>query len=175
MLKKSYLLLCLTASVCVCGPCHAGKEFPEGMSESLTLSAPSPSPPSTAQTTSVGHFKLDLAGCRLTYEGAGKTGVVDFDIPAPCQFNRNAKGEVRVVRTGKSQTLLVESSSPADPTTHMSVKDCSTFIRGIIVTRQEIRISAQTQQVAKCLPTEWDEKMFHAFAARTQSAANMSR
>jgi hypothetical protein len=173
MIKKGCLLLYLT--VLVCGPGHAGKEFPEEMPASPSLSVPSTAPPSTVQTASVGNFKLRLAGCRLTYEGAGKTGAVDFDFSAPCQFNRNATGEVRVVRTGKNRTLLVESSRPADPSTRLSAKDCTTSIRGIIVTPQEIRFSVQTQQVTQCLPADWDEKMFHAFAAKTQSAASLSR
>lgn len=161
MIEKRCLLLSLAVLACNSG--HAGKEFPEG--------GPTPPPPSaqsSAQTAHVDNFKLSLAGCRLTYEGAGKIGVVDFDFPAPCQFSRNAAGEVRVVRTGKNRTLLVESSRPADPSTRLTANDCATFIRGVTVTLKDIRLSVQTQKVAQCLPAEWDEKMFHIFAANTQ-------
>lgn len=166
MIKKGCLPLCL--AIFVCGPAHAGKEFPEGMPASPP--SPRPSAPPSVQTTRVGGFELSLAGCRLTYRGAGKTGAVDFDFPLPCQFNRNAAGEVRVVQTGKNRTLLVESSRPADPSTRLSAKDCATFVRGVIVTPKDIRLSAQTQKVAQCLPADWDATMFHAFAARTLPA-----
>lgn len=163
MIEKRRLLFSL--AILACNPGHAGKEFPEGRPIS-----PPPSTQSSAQTADVGNFKLSLAGCRLTYEGAGKTGAVDFDFPAPCQFSRNAAGAVRVVRTGNNQTLLVESSRPADPSTRLTASDCATFIRGVTVTPKDIRLSAQTQKVARCLPAEWDEKMFHIFAANTQPA-----
>ena len=169
MIEKGRLLLALT--VLACNPAHAGKEFPEGMPPSPSAQAGATS---SAQTAEVGGFKLSLAGCRLTYEGAGKTGAVDFDFPLPCQFNRNAAGEVRVVRTGKNRTLLVESSRPADPATRLSANDCATLVRGVIVTPKDIRLSAQTQKVAQCLPADWDETMFHAFAARTLPTASAS-
>lgn len=167
MTHKACLLFFL-AVIC-CGSSQAGKEFPEGMPASPPLSAQS-----TAQTAAVGHFKLSLAGCRLTYRGIGKTGTVDFDFPTPCQFSRDRKGDARVVRTGKNRTLLVESSRPAAPSTRLSAKDCVTFVRGVIVTPKEIRLSVQTQKVAQCLPAEWDEKMFYAFAAKTQPADDSS-
>mgnify|MGYP000877275788 CR=1 FL=1 len=167
MEKKGCLPLYL--AVLVCGLAHTGKAFPEEMPGS-----PSPSAQPSAQTARVGNFKLSLAGCRLAYEGAGKTGAVDFDFPLPCQFNRNAAGEVRVVRTGKNRTLLVESSRPADPATRLSANDCATLVRGVIVTPKDIRLSAQTQKVAQCLPADWDETMFHAFAARTLPTASAS-
>jgi len=172
MLKKGCLLLYLT--VLGCGLGHAGKEFPEGMP---TPPAPSvqPSAPSGAQTARVGHYRLSLAGCRLTYESADKTGTVELDFPLPRPFNRNATGEARVVRTGKSQTLLVESSRPADPATRLSANECITFVRGVIVTPTDLRLSAQTQKVAQCLPADWDEKMFQIFAARTVPAASALR
>lgn len=172
MIEKRCLLLSL--AVLACNPGHAGKEFPEGQPTPPPPSAQS-STPSSAQTTHIGHFKLSLAGCRLTYEGTGKTGAVDFDFPAPCQFSRNAAGVVRVVRTGKNRTLLVESSRPADPSTRLTAHDCATFIRGVTVTPKDIRLSVQTQKVAQCLPAEWDEKMFHIFAANTQPADASSK
>lgn len=167
-MKKICLLLSVTAISCGSG--HAGQPS-QDVPASQQPAAQSVSPSPTVQTTTAGNFKLSLAGCQLTYEGAGKTGRVDFDFPDPCQFNRDRKGDVRVVRTGKTLTLLVESSRPADPSTRLSTRDCVTSIRGVIVTPKEIRLSVQTQKVAQCLPAEWDEKMFHAFAAKTQPTA----
>ncbi len=172
MVKKTCLSLVLTA-IC-CGSSQAGKEFSEGIPASPS-SAQSTAPLPTVQTAAVGNFKLRLANCRLTYEGVGKSGAINFDFPVPCQFGRNSKGEVRVVRTGKNQTLLVEGSRPSDPSTRLTVKDCATFIRGVIVTAKDIRLSVQTQTVAQCLPAEWDEKMFHAFAANTRPADPSSK
>lgn len=170
-MKRICLLLSLTAISC--GPGHTGQPS-QDVQVSQQPAAQPISPSSTVQTTAVGNFKLSLAGCRLIYEGAGKTGRVDFDFPGPCQFSRDRKGDIRVVPTGKTLTLLAESSGPADPSTRLSTRDCATFIRGITVTPREIRLSVQTQKVAQCLPAEWDEKMFHAFAARTQPTTTSS-
>lgn len=171
MKKKICLLLPLAAISCGSG--HAGQPSQDVQVSQQPAAQPVSLSP-TVQTTTAGNFKLSLAGCQLTYEGAGKTGRVDFDFTGPCQFSRDRKGDIRVVSTGKTLTLLVESSGPADPSTRLSTRDCATSIRGVTVTPREIRLSVQTQKVAQCLPAEWDEKMFHAFAARTRPTTTSS-
>ena len=121
----------------------------------------------TNDVVTVGEFRLRLDDCRLTFDGPA-SGAARFEFPSPCRFSRDRGGIVRVVRTGESSTVLVEGSRPAAQSTVASVKDCETYIRGVIVTSGEVRLSIQTQKVAQCLPSMWDETMFHAFAARTQ-------
>lgn len=165
-MKRIFPLLLL--AVISCGSGQAGQPPRDATSASPPIITQPITPSPTVQNATVGNFKLSLASCRLTYEGAGKTGKIDFDFPTPCQFNRDRKGNIRVVSTGKTLTLLVESSRPADPSSSLSSRDCVTLIRGVVVTPREIRLSVQTQKVAQCLPAEWDEKMFYAFAAKTQ-------
>ena len=94
-----------------------------------------------------------------------------FDFPEPCQFSRDRAGAVRIVETGTAKTLLVEASRTAPLGAGLKSPDCVTQIRGVVVSAEEVRLSAQTQKVAQCLPAVWDETMFHAFAARTEPFA----
>lgn len=165
--KMIGLLLCSAAISC--GSAQTGQLAREAVGNSQPIATQPASVPQL-QTATVGPFKLHLTECQLTYQGASKTGKVRFDFPVPCQFGSDRKGDVRVVRTGKTHTLVVESSRPADAADPLSSRDCITWIRGVVVTPQEIRLSVQIQKVAQCLPAVWDEKMFHAFAARTQPA-----
>ncbi|MDS4071496.1 MAG: hypothetical protein RKO24_17970 [Candidatus Competibacter sp.] len=166
MMKRIFPLFLLT--VVSCGSGQAGQPPRDATSGGPPITTPPITPTPTVQNATVGNFNLSLTGCQLAYEGADKTGKIDFGFPAPCQFGRDRKGNVRVVSTGKALTLLVESSRPADPSSSLSSRDCVTLIRGVVVTPREIRLSVQTQKVAQCLPAEWDEKMFYAFAAKTQ-------
>lgn len=142
--------------------------------EQWSLALQSNAPPAVEVTT-VGKFKLSLAGCQLTYEGSGKSGAVSFEFPGQCRFSRDGKGEIRVIRTGKTQTLLLEGSREEGLANQSQTKDCLTYIRGVVITAKEVRLSVQTQKVAQCLPAAWDEKMFHVFAARTQPIASSPR
>jgi len=103
--------------------------------------------------------------CQLTYKSPVSSGTVKFEFPGQCQFSRNSLGEIRVVQTGQTKTLLIESSKKVSPSVGLQTRDCDTFIRGVTVSENDVSLSAQTQKVAQCLPAVWDEKIFHVFAA----------
>ena len=69
---------------------------------------------------------------------------------------------------GGEVQAAVETSQATGTASGGESQDCVTQIRGVVVFAKEIRLSAQTQKVAQCLPAVWDETMFHAFAARTE-------
>jgi hypothetical protein len=172
MCKKAFLLLVL--AIISCSSAETRQPPAKEVSADQPALVQESARNQTAQQVTVGKFKLSLTGCRLTYESQGKEDTVNFDFPGRCQFSRNSKGEIRVVKTGKTKTLLVESSSATGTPDGSPTKDCLTYIRGVIVTSKEILLSVQTQKVAQCLPAAWDEKMFHIFAAKTQSVSKSS-
>lgn len=151
------------------GLAQAAQPVAQDVSSGSSSAVPQSSASPTVQAITIGKFTLSLTGCQLTYEGLGKSGTIAFNFPSRCQFSRDSKGEIRVVKTGKTRTLLIESSHEADSPSGSQTKDCVTVIRGIVVGTKAIRLSVQTQKVAQCLPAVWDEKMFHVFAARTQA------
>lgn len=166
MSKKAFLILALAVVSFASAQTRPSLD-PNAPTKQLAFVQQSDSPP-TAQAITVGKFKLRLDECQLTYDGMGKSSTISFDFPGRCQFSRNRMGRIRVVKTGKTKTLLVESSREAG-LADGSKADCVTYIRGVIVTAKEVRLSTQTQKVAQCLPAVWDEMMFHVFAAKTQS------
>jgi hypothetical protein len=178
------LSLLLALAVIGCGaarttPTPGQEERPAATAPAAPAQQAAPArenPPSpAAQTLTVGSFNLRLNDCRLNYEGAGKSGEVSFTgWPGPCRFSRDREGQIRIVRTGRAKTLLVESSKPGGGggAVHAQTKDCLTYVRGIVVTAKQVLLSVQTQKVAQCLPAVWDEKMFHVFAARTEPVSN---
>ena len=109
-------------------------------------------------------FRLTLEGNQLRFAGNGSRGVLALEPWDAWGFSRDKAGSIRVVRTGGSETLLVETSRHVGPLP----SDCLTHLRGVVVTDKEVRISSKTQRVAQCLPAVWDEKMFHVFAQKTE-------
>ena len=140
--------------------------------------SPSPTPPaaieiqtadSSAETVTVGNYTLTLNDCRLEYQNAEKTSSYSFPFAAPCQFSKDENGKIRLFKVKKTTVVAVESSRPKlDPATGADSKDCETQVRGVIVGKNSIKLSAQTQKVAMCLPFVWDEKMFTMFGAKTE-------
>lgn len=170
MRKK--LLLLLALAIINCGSAQTKQSLNREASTNHLSLVQQPNASPIDQVTTVGKFKLSLDECQLTYEGLGKSGTASFEFPGRCQFSRDSKGEIRVVKTGRTETLLVESSREASFPKGSQTKDCLTYIRGVIVSAKEVRLSSQTQRVAQCLPAVWDEKMFRVFAAKTQSLSN---
>lgn len=114
-----------------------------------------------ANTVKVGNFTLQLTGSELTYQSSKKSGRFDFGFSSQCQFSRDQKGQIRIVQTGKTKTVLVESSIKA------ASGESGTRLRAIVISTRDIRLSQSTQTVAQSLPAVWDEKMYHVLAAKT--------
>lgn len=120
-------------------------------------------------TVKVGNFNLFLDGCQISYKGKDKTESFTFSFAEPCQFSLDDKGKIRIVKVKNNFVVAVESSQPqTNNESGKTVTDCDTQIRGVIVGKDFVRLSAQTQKVAMCLPFVWDEKMFVVFASRTE-------
>lgn len=119
------------------------------------------------ETVTVGKVTFKLENCRLSFQDSGKTQSYTFPISAPCQFSRNEDGSIRLVKVKKVFVIAIENSQPKNNPSDSTSKDCETSIRGVIVGKNSVKLSLQTQKVAMCLPFVWDEKMFIAFADKT--------
>ena len=119
------------------------------------------------ESVNVGNFSLQLTGSKLTYRSQSKSGecdfadFADFAFSSKYRFSRNSDDKIRIVKTGKTQTLLVESSIKE------ANGDCLTKLREIVISANDIRLSRNIQTVSQCLPAVWDEKMYHILAANT--------
>ena len=94
--------------------------------------------------------------CQVTWTKGGASGSLDTGLEAPCSFNRNADGSLRVVGTGSGPVVLVEHSVPSPD----AEGSCRTSLRGIALEAGEPALSPVTGTAAACLPAQWDEKMF---------------
>jgi hypothetical protein len=81
---------------------------------------------------------------------------IDLRLKWPCQFHRDAGGELRTKQVGARQVMLVESSERLPPPS----KDCRTEIQAIRGTELGLEASPAVSRVAACPPFQWDEKIF---------------
>ena len=116
------------------------------------------------QTVKVEGYVFNLENCRLSVKGKDKTMEYIFAIPEPCQFSKDRDGTIRTYKTTKQTVIAVESSRPLNNASN----DCETNIRGIIISKNSVRLSSISQKVAMCLPFIWDEKVFITFAEKTE-------
>ena len=77
-------------------------------------------------------------------------------IPWPCNFHKSKSGEVRIIRSGKYEYILVESSKPNSERGH----GCETYLRAIRASIQKVYISEHKDKVASCPPFQWDKMVF---------------
>jgi len=120
-----------------------------------------------ADGTNVNDGVVKLAGSRLQLEehdqichvinlsSTKKSQMYSLEIPWPCNFHKNRSGEVRIIRNGKYEYLLVEASTPV-PDSH----DCETHLRAIRATGKKAYISEYKDKVASCPPFQWDKLVF---------------
>jgi hypothetical protein len=84
-----------------------------------------------------------------------------LNVPAPCYFNRDSVGNIRVVERDGVHILLVENSTPdPDPA---NKGDCITWAQGIVIAQDGLHIIPTPTRVAACPPLAWDEKVFTSF------------
>ena len=128
---------------------------------------------SNEETVTVKNVVLELKDCELTYKVGDKSESIKFDFPKPCSFSRDNKGSIRQVKTARNTTTLaVEGSRKKDET---NTGDCETYVRGIVIGRNSVNLSTNTQKIASCLPNIWDEKMFKNFAVKTEPLNSAAR
>lgn len=77
----------------------------------------------------------------------------------PCQFHLQKDGKVRVLKRGKYEYLMVESSRPI-----ANSRDCETEMRAIRARAgaraKTWEISEHSNKVASCPPFQWDAIVF---------------
>ena len=112
----------------------------------------------------IGAFSLYLDDrseqCELVYHAPFTQGRFALKLSPPCDFHRDYAGNIRVMKYGEAQILLVESSLP-DP---KHPEDCDTQIQGVKIIDRRVMVSPEVSFVATCPPFQWDEKMFKTFA-----------
>ena len=126
---------------------------------SVTLSCTA-APPETAT--------LKLAGTQLLLEEQGavcylknikdgkRTGsAISLGIPAPCAFHKDKAGKVRMIRKGKYDYALVESSKRVGNGT-----ECETHLRSVRADDKQFQISQHKDKVASCPPFQWESMSF---------------
>ncbi len=121
----------------ICGPAHANK-LGTWNSPSLQL-----------------QLTQDGAACSIR-NPASSAPAMALDMPWPCQFHLNPKGEIRSIRQGKSLYLMVESSR------RLSGRDCETHLRAVKIDGRNWKISELQDKVASCPPFQWDSVIFSA-------------
>lgn len=83
---------------------------------------------------------------------------LQLQIPWPCDFHRNLKNEVRIKSLDNSKIFLIEASAP-----HPILTDsCDTRVQAVKISKQTVVVSEYVNEVAICLPFQWDAKIFTA-------------
>lgn len=78
-------------------------------------------------------------------------------LPWPCQFHLDKSGRPKIVRSGKFEYLLVESS-----TRQANSDDCDTQLRAVRAKGTTWQISPYQDRVSACPPFLWDAYVFSA-------------
>lgn len=79
----------------------------------------------------------------------------NLNLPWPCQFHLDKSGQPRIIRSGKFEYLMVESSKPL-----ANSRDCETHLRAVRAMGQRWKISDAQDRVAACPPFQWDNMVF---------------
>ncbi len=78
-------------------------------------------------------------------------------LPWPCAFHVDQRDAVRVLRRGRADFLLIESSHAT------SGRDCDTRLQALrISARADVALSAHRSRLAACPPFQWEEPLFTA-------------
>jgi hypothetical protein len=72
------ICLLLLLAIISCGSGQAGQPPRDAAPANPPITAPPIAPSPTIQIATVGNFKLSLAGCQLTYVGAGLAGKLEI-------------------------------------------------------------------------------------------------
>jgi hypothetical protein len=87
---------------------------------------------------------------------SNRTEIYDLGIPWPCGFHKSKSGEVRIIRSGKYEYSLIESSQRIPG----SERDCETHLRAVRAKDNKVHISEHKDKVASCPPFQWDKLVF---------------
>ncbi len=74
----------------------------------------------------------------------------------PCQFHLDPQNELRIKKLDKYDVFLIEHSEKLATTT----KDCRTQVQAVRIFDGKTEASQYVNNVAICLPFQWDEKVF---------------
>ena len=118
---------------------------------------------STQGSTTLAENRLELENqnevCHVKNIAANNSSQPhSLNIPWPCNFHKNKSGDVRIIRSGEYDYLLVESSKPSPENS----RDCETHLRSIRAAGEQLEISQHQDKVTSCPPFQWDDMVFIA-------------
>lgn len=170
--RRAGLLAALwMAALMPSGACRQPAEPTTGAREPVAADpapAPEPAPgPSSPEAASVDGVRLELHGCELALERAGRERERRaLPMPGDCQFAK-AGDAVQIETTQRGKTLLVVSSRPLPG----RPGDCDTRVRALVVTPDAVLVSGDEQTIRMCgAEGPFDSPMFHVLAASVETS-----